>query len=72
MLSFFTDSVSGKKLTFTLLMFITGSQIMVDELKIEFNNDPKKSLLELTVVSKLFCQFVMTVILSSRRHARHP
>ena len=44
--SFFSDPVSGKKLTSTLLMFITGSQILTDELKIEFNNDPTKSLLE--------------------------
>jgi hypothetical protein len=41
-LSFFADPVSGKKMTSILLMFITGSQILVDEFKIEFNNDPTK------------------------------
>jgi hypothetical protein len=45
-LLFFADPVSGKKMTSILLMFITGSQILVDEFKIEFNNDPTKSLLE--------------------------
>ena len=42
-LSFFADPVSGKRLTSTLLMFITGTQILVDEFKIEFNNDPTKA-----------------------------
>ena len=39
-------------MTSNLLMFITGSKILDDKLKVEFNADPKKVLLEAEAFKK--------------------